>query len=206
MRADEIVIAGLLAAAFVCAAQEMAVGQDQATTPGRSATRKAYVVPGDPGLLTPDMLTRTVDSRLFVDSFLVSLFTQDTGAVYDSYLHPDMTASLSREAFQQQVSELKDAVGPLTRIVLTYLREDNKKYDGADGGWSDHVLVCERDPMVGARVEFKRAADGNWKVIHSEIASGQRDRLQEAREAARPPAAGAADGSQEGGGSEPPIP
>ena len=206
MRADKMVVAGLLAAAFIISVPDMAVCQSRATSADHSTRGKASVMPGDPELLTFEMLTPDVDSRLFVDSFLVSLFTMDPGEVYDAYLHPDMTAALSREAFQQQVAELKDVVGPLTRVDLTYLRQEDKGHDGMDGGWTEHVLVFERDPRVQARVEFKRVGDGRWRVTHSGIRSAQLDRLQEARAAAGQAAEGTADGGEEGGDNEPPTP
>lgn len=198
MRVDRFAVASLLAVAVFISLPEPASAQSQVNTPPRGARGKAFVVPGDPAILTPEMLTPDVDSRLFVESFLISLFTMESGVVYDAYLHSDMKDSLTREAFHQQVFALKDVVGPLTRVVLTYLRQENQQYDGADGGWTEHVLVFQRDPNVHARVEFKRVADGHWKVIHSGIRSPRLDRLQQAREAARqaaedtapPPAAG----------------
>jgi len=205
MRADKIAVAGLLAVAFIIGAPYMAVGQVRDSRPGRSSPGTTSVMPGDPELLSPDMLGPDVDSRLFVDSFLVSLFTMDPGEVYDAYLHPEMKETLGREVFQQQVGELKDVVGPLTRAVLTYLRQENKKYDGMDGGWTEHILIFERDPRVHASVEFRRLVDGRWKVSHSEFQSTQLDRLRQAREAAHQAAKDAEDGPEEGGDDEPPA-
>ncbi len=206
MRADKIVAAGLLLAAAVISTQTIAVGQRQAPPSRPASLAKAFVTPGDPELLTPEMLTGDVDSRLFVDSFLVSLFTMDTGKVYDAYLHPEMIVALDRESLEQQVAELKDAVGPLARVVLSYLREENRAFDGMDGGWTENTLIFAGDPKVYARVDFRRVADGRWKVIEFEIKSPELARLQQAQAAARKAAEGAAKASPEGGGDEPQSP
>ena len=203
MRSNKITLAIFLAVVLTMGVPLLAAAQNQAETARRSMPGKAFVTPGDPRLLTPEMLTPDVSSQLFVDSFLVSLFTMDPGVVYDAYLHPELMATLRREDFVKHVVELKDLVGPLQRVGLTYLREENRKYEGMDGGWTDHKLAFEGDPRVTARVEFKRVADGNWKVFHSTVRSPQLDRLQQAREDARKAAGGAAD---ESGGDEPDSP
>ena len=206
MRADKIVVAGLLAAACIISTSDMVMGQSGRTNALHRPSRKAHVTPGDPRLLTPEMLTPEVQPRLFVDSFLVSLFTMDSGVVYDAYLHPDLQAILSREAFHEQVATLEAVVGPLTRATVTYLRQVNKKYDGMDGGWTEHLLTFERDPRVHSRVEFRRVTGGHWKVLSSRIDSAQLDRLQREREAARLAGEAAARESEEGGDGEKPSP
>jgi len=205
MRIDKIAVAAILAVVLCMASPVQAAAQDTATTPRRGTPGKAFITPGDPRLLTPEMLTPDVSPQMFVNSYLVSLFTMDPGVVYDAYLHPELMAALSREVFVNRVVELKELVGPLMRVGLTYLREEHRAYEGMDGGWTEHRLSFEGDPRVQARVEFKRVADGKWKVFHSAIRSPQLDRLQRAREAAREAAAAAAgDTPDEGDGDREP--
>jgi hypothetical protein len=157
--------------------------QDTGSRGGRRVA--ASLTPDDPVIPAPDELSIDTDSRLFVDSFLVALFREDLEKVYDTYLHSMFTEIATKEAFVEDVAVVRQVVGSLERLVVTYLREDRARYDGADGGWSNHHLIFERDPQVKAHVEFRRAGNGLWKVVGYSIQSAQADRLHRAREASR---------------------
>jgi hypothetical protein len=144
----------------------------------------AWIEPGDPRLPKPEELSPETDSRRFVESFLAGMLDQDLDVLFDAYLHSELKENLGREAFKEQVNGLREAVGGLQRLTVVYFREENARYDGADGGWANHVMVTERDPQVNVRVDFRRGGDGLWQVYAYSVRSAQMDRVQAAREAA----------------------
>lgn len=184
---------------------------DRDVSRGQGRRSTAAVTPDDPIIPAPGELTAGTDSRRFTESFLVALFGDDLGMVYDTYMHALFTGKVSGDAFLADVEKVRGTVGPLERLAVMYLREENAAYDGADGGFADYLLVFQRDPQVKAHVEFRRAGDGLWKVSGYSVGSAQADRLQRAEEASRRALEGesqeAAGGEgQEDPGEEPPPP
>jgi hypothetical protein len=171
--------------------------RDAASPQARRST--AAVAPDDPTIPAPGELSPGTDSRRFAESFLVALFGNDLALVYDTYLHNLFTDKVSRDAFTADAMKVRETLGPLERIAVLYLREDNAIYDGADGGFADYLMVFQRDPQVKAHVEFRRGGDGLWKVTGYRVGSAQADRLQRAEEASRRALEAE---SQEGAGGE----
>jgi hypothetical protein len=205
------VVAGalLLTMGIGLAAAQTAGQTGSQRTQGRRTT--AAITPDDPIIPGPDELSVETDSRLFVESFLVALFQEDLGLVYDTYLHSLFTDRVTRDAFVADAGKVRRTVGPLEKIAVLYLREDNAAYDGADGGFADHLLVFQRDPQVRSHVEFRRSGSGLWKVSGYRVGSAQADRLQRAEEASRraleeAPPEEAGGGEQQDAGEEQPPP
>jgi hypothetical protein len=138
----------------------------------------------DPSIPGADALGTDTDSRLFVESFLRGLFLTDTGTLYDAYLHNQLRDALGRSDFLAQVKQMRQALGKLDRLAVRYLRDENDRYDGADGGWANYVLVTERDPNVNVRVDYRRGGDGLWRVFNYTVQSAQLERVDRTLDAA----------------------
>jgi hypothetical protein len=206
MKRDLILAAFLLAAgSWLAVADGVAAMQAQAQSSGSGGRIKTYVDVGDDSLLTPEQMTPETDSRRVVDSFLVGAFTGDLDTVYDAYLHPEVQADVTREDFTAQIMQMRQAAGSLSRVILTYLRETPRTYEGMDGGWTENLLVFERDPRVGARVDFRRVEDGHWKIFNYAFSSQQLERALAAKAAAMEAAKGVPAGSDENAAAETPA-
>lgn len=191
MKVESILTTGLLALSLLVPTPGAAASpqeKDAAATGGQSTTPnnrvKTYVEVGDPSLLALDGMTPASDSREVVDAFLVSAFTLDGDDVYDAFIHPSLASQVSREEFKDQIGQLSRANGKLSRVYLTYLRETPRMYNGVDGGWTENILVFERDPRVSARVDFRRTSEGEWRVVNYTFTSAQLDRVLRNKEAA----------------------
>jgi hypothetical protein len=169
----------------------------------------AALTPDDPIIPAPGELSRETDSRRFVESFLVALFQEDLGLVYDTYLHSLYTDVVTKEAFAADVGKVRGLLGPLDRLAVMYLREDNAVYAGADGGYAEFLMLFQRDPQVTVHVEFRRAGDGMWSVSRYMIKSVLAENLRRAEETARGAVEeesqeAAGEGAQQDPGEEPP--
>jgi hypothetical protein len=74
-----------------------------------------------------------------------------------------------------------------------------------DGGWTNNLLVFERDPGVSARVDFRRVEDGHWKIFNYAFSSQQLERALAAKAAAMEAAKGVPAGSDENAAGETPA-
>jgi len=199
MKRDRLMATALLVAgSWMAAAGITASAQAQDPAPVTAGRVKTYIDVDDPSLLTAEQLSPDSDSRRVVDSFLVSAFTGDLGMVYDTYLHPMVQRKVTREAFAEQLIQIRQAVGGLSKVFLTYLRETNGTYAGMDGGWTENMLVFERDPRVGARIDFRRVENGLWKITDYAFTSQQLERVLRTRAAALEAAQAAGDAAAEG--------
>lgn len=161
-------------------------GGTEATERRGGQIGEAVRKPDDPRIPLPGDLGPGTDPRLFVESFIVSLADRTPKRVYETYLNDEFRGRFSEQQFIDSVLDLRRAAGPLQRLAVRYLREENGRYEGRDGGHADYVLVFERDPRVDIRVEFRRDGDGLWRVLDYSLQSPLLDRLAQARaEAAR---------------------
>ena len=185
MRNEKVLTAGLLlAGSWLVAVGLVAAIPNPAPQTGKAGGIKTVVDVDDPSLLTVEQMSPESDSRRVVDSFLVAAFTGDLDMVYDAYLHPEVQDEVTREEFAASIMQLRQAAGRLSKVILTYLRETPRTYDGMDGGWTENLLVFERDPRVEARVDFRRVEGGLWKIYNYAFASKQLERALAAKAAA----------------------
>ncbi len=191
MKVSQLARRGLAVLLAVAPALTVIPAQTDDLTDGRTEAGRTAGVPvksvktaDDPSIPRAGQLTPDTDSRLFVESFLRALFTDDVAAVYDTYTHSQFQAEVTRATFKTEVKRMRQALGKLDRLALRYLRDEVARYDGADGGWATYVMVTERDPRVNVRVDFRRSGDGFWRVYGYALESAQMERLARARQAA----------------------
>ncbi|MFQ5766416.1 MAG: hypothetical protein ACE5ID_00300 [Acidobacteriota bacterium] len=144
-------------------------------------------MPDDPGIPTPDHLSPETDSRDFVESFIVSLDHGEVGGIYRRYFNRRFGRQYTLKTFSDFITQFRKAVGSLEKISILHLREDNRRYEGADGGFADFLLQFAHDPAVNLHVEFRRDTDRLWKVQSYFLSSKRLDRFLKAQ--ARRPAA-----------------
>lgn len=206
MKREQILAASLLVAgSWLLAAGSVPAMPGPAPQGGRSGGVDTIVDVDDPSLLTVEQMSPESDSKRVVDSFLVAAFTGDLDMVYDAYLHPEVQSEVSREEFAGKIMQLRQAVGSLDKVILTYLRETPRTYNGMDGGWTENMLVFERDPRVEARVDFRRVENGLWKIFNYAFLSKQLERAMAAKAAAMDAATQVPADSEKSGTAETPV-
>ncbi|MFQ5671122.1 MAG: DUF4019 domain-containing protein [Acidobacteriota bacterium] len=150
----------------------------------RSDQRAVHSV-DDPGIPSPDEFSPSTDSRLFAESFFKALSEGSLEAVYQDYFQDSFKSKVPPEVFNEKISRMRQALGPLRKLRLVRLKQINKAFGGRDGGFVAFVLVYDHDPRVKGRVDFRRDDHGMWRIANYGLISTQMERQQRAREAAR---------------------